>query len=70
VDVAKVLSQLRAELQSVDAAILSLEKLATQTRRSGRTESGGVRRRGRPRKNAASGEVAAFIAMQEHSGRK
>lgn len=50
-DLAKVLAQLRVELQNIDMAIASLERLAAQKRSHPETPGEG-RRRGRPPKQA------------------
>jgi hypothetical protein len=54
VDLTRVLAQLRMELENIDMAIASLERLATQKQRSLAQGPGEVRRRGRPPKLASS----------------
>ena len=56
-DLSKVLGQLREELENLDAAILSLERLQQE----------GPRRRGRPRK-ALSNLSRVLRAAKEESG--
>lgn len=54
-DLAKVLAQLRSELENLNMAIASLERLATQTRASQAADRPDPPRRpGRPRKNPAA----------------
>jgi hypothetical protein len=57
-DLIKVLAQLREELQNLDAAILSLERLQYE-----------VRRRGRPPKVLSNLSKAARAAHDENSPR-
>ena len=56
-DLGRVLEQLRAELQHLDAAILSLERLHQSVRRRGRPPSGlaGGDEGGRPKRGRGSG---------------
>lgn len=68
-DLAKVLAQLRLELENIDTAIASLERLAAQNQR-GTAEAPSVpRRRGRPRKDAGPAEDAR-MAIEKRSGGK
>ena len=53
-DLAKVLAQLRVELQNIDMAIASLERLAAQKRSHPETPAGEGKRRGRPPKQASA----------------
>lgn len=67
-DLAKVLAQLRLELQNLDLAIASLERLAAQTQRGDSGAAAPKKRRGRPSKRAsAAGEQ---IAIEKRSGTK
>jgi hypothetical protein len=57
-DLSKVLAQLREELENLDAAILSLERLQQE----------GHHRRGRPPKALSHLSKAARAARKENSG--
>jgi hypothetical protein len=69
VDLTKVLAQLRLELENIDAAIASLERLAVQKQRSQSEGPGEVKRRGRPPKHV-SPVPDAGLTMQKRTGGK
>jgi hypothetical protein len=58
-DIAKVLSQLREELQAIDAAIISLERLQSGAKRRGRPPASLAAVAARLRPAAARTRVAA-----------
>jgi hypothetical protein len=68
VDLTKVLAQLRQELQHLDTAIASLERLAAQKQRSSDTPEE-PKRRGRPPKHSSS-LADARLAVEKRSGGK
>jgi hypothetical protein len=68
VNLTKVLAQLRLELENLDMAIASLERLATQKETSPSEALAEPKRRGRPPKH--SGHVAdADMAMHKRSAK-
>jgi hypothetical protein len=69
VDLTKVLAQLRMELENIDMAIASLERLATQKQRGLAEGPGEVKRRGRPPKHARPVSEEG-MAMQKRSDSK
>lgn len=64
-DLAKVLSQLRAELENLNMAIASLERLATQSRTTQAEAGDEPRRPGRPRKSPPG--VATGLAIHKRN---
>jgi len=68
VDLSKVLAQLRLELENLDLAIASLERLAAQKQRGQTDVPPEGRRRGRPPKRPAP--VAEGLAAEKGSGSK
>jgi len=68
VDLSKVLAQLRLELENLDLAIASLERLASQKERSQAEASTEGKRRGRPPKHSAP--VADAVPEEKHPGPK
>jgi hypothetical protein len=69
VDLTRVLAQLRLELENIDMAIASLERLAAQKQRGQPPVPGEVKRRGRPPKHANSVPDEG-MPMQKRSGAK
>jgi hypothetical protein len=69
VDLSKVLAQLRMELENLDLAIASLERLASQKHRGHVEAAGEVKRRGRPPKHAGQGSDTG-ISIEKRSGGK
>jgi len=67
VDLTKVLAQLRMELQNLDTAIASLEKLAAQ-KRGDLGAPVEKKRRGRPPKHQSG--VAEGVAVEKRAGSK
>jgi hypothetical protein len=68
VDLAKVLAQLRLELQNIDMAIASLERLAAQKRGQPEAPVEG-KRRGRPPKQAGASSESD-MPVEKRSGEK
>ena len=66
-DLAKVLAQLRAELENLNVAIASLERLASQTRAS-QPAAGEPKRPGRPRKSPVPVSVPK-LAIEKRPGK-
>lgn len=71
-DLARVLAQLRSELENIDTAIASLERLKAQNQAVAPPEVTGEvkRRRGRPPKSATGGAEGALAALKQRSGDK
>ena len=67
-DLAKVLAQLRLELQNLDLAIASLERLASQKQHGQAEVPAEVKRRGRPPKHTAP--VSDPASAEKRSGTK
>ena len=61
-DLSKVLAQLRLELENLDLAIASLERLAAQKQRSQTEAPPEPKRRGRPPKHSSPAADAAAAA--------
>ncbi|MGO9260241.1 MAG: hypothetical protein ACLQU1_28630 [Bryobacteraceae bacterium] len=68
-DLTRVLAQLRLELENIDVAIASLERLAAQKQRSQAESPAEVKRRGRPPKHASPAPDAG-LAIQKRSSVK
>jgi len=69
VDLTKVLAQLRQELEHLDMAIASLERLAAQKQRSPSEAPVEGKRRGRPPKHPSPLSDAG-MAVEKRSGSK